>query len=77
MHLHSQLKRGYLALIGLLLLGLVVIRAPEYSVNQMQSGLPELAAKTCTAHIKSSWKLASTPIDIDPLLMRKAMICQA
>lgn len=77
MHLNRQLKRGYLALIGLLLLGFGVIAVPERTEGHMQSAFPEVAAKTCKMYIKSGWKLASTPIDIEPLLMRKALICRA
>jgi len=78
MHLNSQLKRGYLALIGLVLLGLaILVAAPEPSRNGMQAAFQELAATNCKMHIKSSWKLASTPIDIQPLLIRKALICRA
>lgn len=77
MHLDSQLKRGYLALIGLMVLGLALIAAPGVPENQTLSVSSELVAKTCKVHIRSTWKLASTPIDIEPLLIRKALICGA
>lgn len=77
MHLDSQLKRGYLALIGLMVLGFAVIAAPGVPKNQSRAVSVVSIAKTCKLHVKSSWRLASTPIDIEPILMRKALICQA
>lgn len=77
MHLDSQLKRGYLALIGLSVLGFAVIAAPGVPKKQSRAVSVALVAKTCKLHVKSNWQLASTPIDIEPILIRKALICQA
>jgi len=77
MHLESQLKRGYLALIGMILLGLCIVADRGALKNEVISDSSALTANTCKIHIKSNWKLASTPIDIEPILIRKALICRA
>jgi hypothetical protein len=77
MHLDSQLKRGYLALIGLTILSLAIMVAQASSTKESPFALSGLSPDACLANAKSPWKLASTPIDIQPLLLRKAMICQA
>lgn len=76
MDLSSQLKRGYIALIGLAVLGFVAMSAPELTAYQKQLSFPELAMKACKENKKNVWRLASTPIDIQPILMRKAMLCR-
>ncbi|MGH8049278.1 MAG: hypothetical protein ACREPB_01310 [Arenimonas sp.] len=77
MDLSSQLKRGYLALIGMALLGFTVLSTPEFTTYQKQISFPELTRKACNDNKKTGWRLASTPIDIQPILMRKAMLCRA
>lgn len=77
MHLDNQLKRGYLALIGLIVLGFAALAAPGYSASENPLTLSGEARDACLANAKNNWKLASTPIDIQPILLRKAMICQA
>lgn len=77
MQLSTQLKRGYFALGVLLALSIVSVLTPEFAAFQKQALLPVLTTNACKANAVSSWKLASTPIDIQPLLLRKALICQA
>jgi len=75
MDLSSQLKRGYIALIGMALLGVAALSTPEFKAYQKQMSFPELARKACNENKKTGWRLASTPIDIQPILVRKAMLC--
>ncbi len=77
MHFDRQLQRGYLAMISLAVLGVSFIAMPKVTENKASSASAELAVKACKMHRKSSWKLASTPIDIEHLLIRKALICGA
>lgn len=77
MPLSSQLKRGYIALAGLAALGMMTILSPEFAALQKQLTLPELAKHACEKSKNTSWRLASTPIDIQPILIRKAMLCRA
>ncbi len=77
MQLSTQLKRGYFALAILMGLSIAAVMTPEFAAFQQQALLPELSLKACKANAVSRWKLASTPIDIQPLLLRKALICQA
>lgn len=77
MQLSTQLKRGYFALAVLLGLGIAGMMTPEFAAFQKQAFVPEIAANVCKANAVSRWKLASTPIDIQPLLLRKALICRA
>ncbi|HNV84633.1 MAG TPA: hypothetical protein PLF92_12025 [Arenimonas sp.] len=77
MHIDKQLKRGYIALFGMGLLALTAMTAPDFSESVSRHVFPKLDHAACTAKAKSSWRLASTPIDIQPILLRKAMICRA
>jgi hypothetical protein len=78
MHLHHQLKRGYLALIGLAALSFAIMALPTASsAEDNPLAVAGLTRDACLANAKSNWKLASTPIDIQSLLLRKALICQA
>lgn len=78
MQLSTQLKRGYFALAVLTALGIAGIMTPEFAAVQKQAFLPVSASNAaCKANAVSRWKLASTPIDIQPLLLRKALICRA
>ncbi len=77
MQLGNQLKRGYFALAVLLALSIVGVLTPEFVAFQKQALLPVLTTNACKANAVSRWKLASTPIDIQPLLLRKALICRA
>jgi hypothetical protein len=77
MNLSSQIKRGYIGLIGLVLLGFTALTTPELSIYKKQLRLTELPMKACQENKRSGWRFASTPIDIQPILMRKAMLCRA
>jgi len=77
MQLSTQLKGGYFALVVLMALSIAGAMTPEFAVLQKQALLPVLTTNACKAKAVSRWKLASTPIDIQPLLLRKALICQA
>ena len=77
MQLSNQLKRGYFALAVLMALGVAGVMTPEFALFHKQALLPELTANDCKANAASRWKLASTPIDIQPLLLGKVLICRA
>ncbi|HOZ03829.1 MAG TPA: hypothetical protein PLS60_00420 [Arenimonas sp.] len=77
MHIDKQLKRGYVALFGIGLLALTAVTAPDFSESAGRHVFQNLDHAACTVKAKSSWRLASTPIDIQPILLRKAMICRA
>lgn len=76
MRLSSQVKRGYLALMGLAAIGFVALFGPQFGNVHRPLDITALVMNACAENSKTSWRLASTPIDIQPILIRKAMLCQ-
>lgn len=77
MLLSTQLKRGYLALIGLLLLSLGLFATPETSAGPDEFVRKPLVLHICKANHQSRWKLASTPFDMPSLPGDKIRLCRA
>jgi hypothetical protein len=80
MNLATQLKRGYWAAITAVLLCLTIFNASEPPAQAAQpASIASLIQNEalCTAPIKSSWRFASTPLDVPPSLLHKTPICRA
>lgn len=77
MLLNTQLKRGYLGIAGLLVLSGMI----NLGTGMPQAGYEFVRARFEPGHCKNGhraqWKLASTPLDIPALPLRKIKICRA
>jgi len=77
MHFDHQLKRGYLAFIGIIALGFALVVAPELSASQTQTGSSRVELTACKTSRPAHWNLAATPADIPPFLLSKTAVCRA
>ncbi len=77
MLLSTQLKRGYLALIGLFILGLGIFATPEPSAGQSLFSEKTLVAHTCKMKHQAHWKFVSTPFDMPSLPHHKTRRCRS
>ncbi|MGH8105293.1 MAG: hypothetical protein ACREO1_15180 [Arenimonas sp.] len=77
MYLSTQLKRGYLGLIGLAMLSLGLLAAPDTQTGRQELVQKEFAVHFCKTEPKTRWKFASTPFDMPSLPSYKVRLCRA
>ncbi len=77
MYLSTQLKRGYLGLIGLAILSLGLVAAPDPQSGRQKFVQKAFAVHFCKTEPKTRWKLASTPFDMPSLPTYKVRLCRA
>ena len=77
MYLSTQLKRGYLGLLGLVVLSIGLVAAPDPQSGRHEFVRKEFAVHFCRTEPKTRWKLASTPFDMPSLPTYKVRLCLA
>lgn len=77
MLLSTQLKRGYIALIGIPMIAASLAAAPADMSEEYYFVQKTLLLKECNATRQARWKLASTPFDIPALPSYKIRLCQS
>lgn len=77
MQLNTQLKRGYLGIVGLLVLSGAINLAMGVPESVYEFVLTQFELDGCRNGYKAQWKLASTPLDIPSLPLRNIKPCHA
>lgn len=77
MQLNSQIKRGYLGIVGLLVLSSVINLALITPSAAYEFVRAQIEHTHCKNSPQARWKLASTPLDLPVLPLSKIKLCRA
>lgn len=77
MQLDTQLKRGYLGIAGLLVLSGAINLGIGMPIAGYELVRAQFERGHCKNGHKAQWKLASTPLDIPALPLRRIKPCRA
>jgi len=77
MQINTQIKRGYIALAGILTLGAAIQLSPKTPASEPELTKSEFVSSKCKTGHQARWKLASTPLDIPALPLQQIRLCRA